>query len=125
MKREVCFLIGEGAAVLWSDASDSPMALPDSRERWEAIWQRRGQLVEIAHSHPLGPEQFSAEDVSTMRALDEALGWRCRFSLVTPTQYLVRGEQDEAISAASPPWVEALRHASGLNPAPAPGRGSG
>lgn len=114
MKREVCFLIGAGDLVLWSDTSTSPLALPDSRERWEAIWQRRAELVEIAHSHPLGPEQFSAEDVSTMRALDDAMGRRCRFSLVTPTQYLVRGEADEAIAAPPPPWVESLRRASGL-----------
>ena len=114
MKREVCFLIGAGDAVLWSDASTSPLALPDSRERWEAIWERRAELVEIAHSHPLGPEQFSAEDISTMHALDDALGRRCRFSLVTPTQYLVRGPTGDAISAPPPPWVKSLRHASSL-----------
>lgn len=114
MKREVCFLIGATGTVLWSDASDSPLALPDSRDRWEAIWSRRAELHEIAHSHPLGPEQFSAEDVSTMHALDAALGRRCRFSLVTPTQYLVRGESDEAITTAPPGWVDALRRASGL-----------
>ena len=114
MKREVCFLIGANDTVLWSDASTSPLALPDSRERWEAIWQRRAELVEIAHSHPLGPEQFSMEDITTMRALDDALGKGCRFSLVTPTQYLVRGERDVAVVASPPPWVAALRTASGL-----------
>lgn len=113
-KREVCFLIGEGDQVLWSDASESPLALPDSRGRWEAIWSRRAELYEIAHSHPLGPEHFSAEDLSTMHALDAALGRRCRFSLVTPTQYLERGPGDEAIAAPPPGWVEALRRASGL-----------
>lgn len=114
MKREACFLIGADEQVLWSDASDSPLALPDSRERWEAIWSRRAELVEIAHSHPLGPESFSAEDVSTMHALDDALGKGVRFSLVTPTQYLVRNESDEAIAAPAPTWVGALRAASGL-----------
>lgn len=114
MKREVCFLIGANHTVLWSDASTSPLALPDSRERWEAIWQRRADLVEIAHSHPLGPEQFSMEDITTMRALDAALGRGCRFSLVTPTQYLVRGQGDVAAVASPPPWVTALRVASGI-----------
>ena len=33
--REVLLLIGEDDVVLWSDASDSPVALPDSRLRWE------------------------------------------------------------------------------------------
>jgi hypothetical protein len=114
VKREVCFLIGAGDEVLWSDASTSPLALPDSRERWEAIWSRREVLVEIAHSHPLGPETFSAEDRSTMEALDAALGRKLRFSLVTPTQYLVRGDRDEAVTAVPPPWVGELRRASGI-----------
>lgn len=114
MKREVCFLIGANEEVLWSDASSSPLALPDSRERWEAIWSRRERLVEIAHSHPLGPETFSEEDRSTMRALDDALGRKLRFSLVTPTQYLVRDASNGAVTAAPPAWVAAMRTASGL-----------
>ena len=68
-KREVCFLIGKGGAILWADASDSPAALPDSRARWEAIWNNREHLEVIAHSHPVGPAAFSAEDNSTMEAL--------------------------------------------------------
>lgn len=114
MKREVCFLIGADGQVLWSDASDSPVALPDSRERWEAIWSRRAELVEIAHSHPLGPEDFSAEDRSTMQAIEEALGRSLRFSVVTPTQYLVRGEAEKATPAEAPAWVERLRVLSGM-----------
>jgi hypothetical protein len=92
MKREVFFLIGSQNTVLWSDTSESPLALADSRARWEAIWSRRGELVELAHSHPVGPDSFSAEDESTMAALDDALGKKIRFSLVTPHGYFVRGE---------------------------------
>ena len=58
--REVCLLIGRGGAILWADASDSATALPDSRARWEAIWRHRDELEIIAHSHPAGPEAFSA-----------------------------------------------------------------
>ena len=79
MRREVCFLIGDGEQVLWADASDSPTALPDSRARWEAIWSHRDELAEIAHSHPNGPEQFSQEDEETMAALASALGKVPRF----------------------------------------------
>ena len=43
--REVFFLIGERGDILWSDASDSPVRLPDSRARWEAIWSRRDRIV--------------------------------------------------------------------------------
>ena len=118
MKREVCFLIDRNGEILWSDASSSPLALPDSRERWEAIWQHRNELVELAHSHPLGPEQFSAEDTSTMRALDDALGKQLLFSLVTPRQYLLRGPNDIAVPATPPAWVRALRIASGMSTSP-------
>ena len=52
-QREVCFLIGKGGEILWSDASDSPVALPESRARWEAIWNNREHLEVIAHSHPV------------------------------------------------------------------------
>src|SRR3954470_22476208 len=82
--REVLLLIGEDDVVLWSDASDSPVALPDSRTRWEAIWSRRDRIVEIAHSHPVGPQAFSREDETTMTALVSALGRPILFSVVAP-----------------------------------------
>lgn len=112
MRREVFFLIGPGGVVLWRDTADSPITLPDSRARWEAIWEHRAVAVELCHSHPLGPEAFSAEDVSTMHALDAALGKRLRFSLVTPTQYLVRDDEDHAVPDEAPAWVEELRRDS-------------
>lgn len=74
MAREVFFLIGRGGALIWSDASTSPSALPDSRRRWEAIWENRAELEELAHSHPNGPLAFSSEDETTMQALEGALG---------------------------------------------------
>src|SRR6187397_2484495 len=83
--REVCFLIGRGGAILWSDASDSPLALPDTRERWEAIWACRGELEEVCHSHPVGPLAFSAEDESTMAAICAGLGRDVRFSVIAPS----------------------------------------
>lgn len=119
MKREVFFLVGADDTVLWSDASDSALALPDSRARWEAIWSRRAEVVELAHSHPVGPDAFSLEDVTTMEALDVALGKRLSFSLVTPKSYLVRGAASAAIaSERQPRWVDSLRAASGLVPFP-------
>ena len=117
--REVCFLIGEDDQVIWSDASESPVALPDSRSRWEAIWDHREQLTEIAHSHPVGPHAFSHEDTTTMEALNAALGRRVRFSVVSPTGMLVRdtdGNDQEV--AAEPPWAVELRARSGMRCAP-------
>ena len=113
-KREVCFLIGRGDTILWADASDSPSALPDSRARWEAIWRHRDELEVIAHSHPMGPAAFSAEDVSTMEALDAALGKSMLYMVVAPRKTISRtGTTDEDVSP-EPWWVALLRLASGM-----------
>ena len=119
--REVCFLIGEGGSILWSDASDSPVRLPDSRVRWEAIWSRRDRVVEIAHSHPIGPMAFSHEDETTMRALVTALGRPLVFSVVSPDGMVRRAEHVEPTGAPpesvvdEPWWTNLLRLASGMN----------
>lgn len=124
--REVFFLIGEGG-VLWSDASDSPVRLPDSRARWEAIWSRRNTIVEIAHSHPIGPLDFSFEDETTMRALVTALGRPVLFSVVAPTGMVRRMEQLELqrdrpneLVTNEPWWTALLRLASGMTRERAP-----
>jgi hypothetical protein len=114
--REVCLLIGPGNSILWSDASQSPIALPDSRTRWEAIWERREQLVEIAHSHPVGPLAFSHEDETTMEALLAALGKPIRFSVVAPNGMIARVDGKDALVALAdePWWTALLRLASGM-----------
>jgi hypothetical protein len=129
--REVFMLVGRKDTILWSDASDSPVALPDSRARWEAIWSRRASIVEIAHSHPVGPLAFSHEDATTMDALSGALGKKMTFSVVAPNGMVrcvypspVRsplsprkpGEEPVAkIVELEPWWTSLLRLASGMN----------
>lgn len=133
-KREVCFLIGKGGAILWADASDSPASLPDSRVRWEAIWSNREHIEVIAHSHPVGPAAFSAEDNSTMEALDSALGKVMRYMVVAPRVTIARvgvaGPRSDAEGGAEsiaregatktehvvpePWWAALLRLASGM-----------
>ncbi|HEX8439328.1 hypothetical protein [Archangium sp.] len=115
-KREVCLLIGRDGTVLWSDASDSPVWLPDSRARWEAIWRLRAELGEIAHSHPVGPLGFSAEDETTMAALTEALGRPVRFSVVAPDGMVVREEGRDVRITEEPGWALHLRADSGMPP---------
>ncbi len=110
--REVFFLIGKGGAVLWSDASHSPSALPDSRARWEAIWSRRETLVEVAHSHPVGPSRFSREDETTMAALTGALGRPLIFSVVSPSGMVRRAEDGDDVDVAEEPWWAALMRAA-------------
>ncbi len=116
--REVCLLIGRDGNVLWSDESDSPVLLPDSRERWEAIWQLRAELEEVAHSHPEGPLGFSTEDESTMSALTSALGRPLRFSVVAPGGMVARVDGRDVLVAKEPWWAEPLRRASGMRHEP-------
>jgi hypothetical protein len=111
MSREVFFLIGRNGALLWSDASTSPSALPDSRARWEAIWSHRDELEELAHSHPVGPLAFSHEDETTMDALDGALGKKLCFSVVAPSGMIRR---ESGLVQDEPWWAELLRLASGM-----------
>ncbi|MFO0567187.1 MAG: hypothetical protein U0263_16080 [Polyangiaceae bacterium] len=120
MAREVFFLIGRGGALLHCDASSSPNALPDSRRRWEVIWEHRQELEELAHSHPHGPLAFSQEDETTMLALESALGKTLRFSVVAPDGTLRReGATTTRIEREHEAWwAELLRLASGMNPKP-------
>ena len=111
---EVFFLVGRGGALLWSDASASPVLLPDSRARWEAIWRHREELEEIAHSHPVGPLAFSSEDETTMEALTLALGKPLRFSVVAPGGIIARQEGREERVPEEPWWASLLRRASGM-----------
>ena len=114
--REVCFVIGRGNAILWADASDSPAFLPDSRSRWEAIWHHRAELESIVHSHPMGPSRFSAEDLSTMLALDQALGRTLRYCVVAPRVTISRiGNAAVEVLEVEPWWAGLLRLASGMN----------
>lgn len=113
-RREVCFLIGKANAILWADASDSPVALPDSRSRWEAIWDMRGEIEVIAHSHPSGPSAFSAEDESTMEALDQALGKVMRYIVVAPKKTIARQGGMTSEVSPEPWWAALMRLSSGM-----------
>lgn len=114
--REVCILLSADGAILWADASTSPTLLPDSRTRWEAIWEHRERLAAIAHSHPHGPSAFSAEDESTMAALDDALGRRLTYYVVSPQKTISRTGDDKTETIPDPWWAALLRLASGMRP---------
>lgn len=128
--REVCFLIDHDGAILWSDASDHPASMPDSRERWTRIWELRERLAEIAHSHPGGGLHFSSTDEETMAAINAGLGRRMTYSVITPDAMLRRPGETEAsadgtndsaestgdhVVEAEPWWTALLRSASDMN----------
>jgi len=109
---EVCFLIGNDERILWQETGQ-PNAVPDSRRRWNAIWEHRLQLQEIAHTHPSGPLAFSHEDRTTMRAIWAALGRDLIFSVVTPVGMIraSRGQRAHQV-LKEPEWVDVLRRTS-------------
>ena len=113
---EVCFLIGRDDTILWADATGTAALLPDSRARWEAIWSRRDLIIEIVHSHPVGPLDFSYEDQTTMEALELALGRAIRFSVVAPDGMVARNSAcaETELVEDQPWWAELLRAASGM-----------
>lgn len=114
--REVLFLIDGVGKVLWSEASISAVMFPDHRARWEAIWEYRDVLVEIAHSHPLGPIAFSCEDEDTMEALTSALGRALIFSVVAPEGMVRRVVGRDILVDPEPDWAQQLRRVSGMSP---------
>lgn len=114
--REVFFLVDVDGVVIHREASDSAIAIPDARSRWEIIWEHRERIGEIAHSHPIGPLAFSEEDETTFSALTSALGRPLVFSVVAPSGMLRRqGARDERVEC-EPTWADELRVASGIAP---------
>lgn len=112
--REQFFLVGANEEVLYRDAGDSALSIPDSRARWEAIWEHRERLVELAHSHPVGPLAFSREDETTMAALETALGRKLVFSVVAPRGMIRRQDGKDEIVSSEPEWARELRRVSGM-----------
>ena len=113
---EVFFVIGRSGAVLWSDVGVSAAALPDTRERWNAIWRLRDEIEELAHSHPIGPLAFSHEDETTMQALGAGLGRVLCFSVVAPVGTVRRqnGVDVYVRLEEEPWWASLLRRASNM-----------
>jgi hypothetical protein len=58
-------------------AGRNMVALPDSRELWEVIWEHRKNLAGFAHTHPgKGVPGPSVQDITTFSAVELALGKR-------------------------------------------------
>ena len=112
-EREVLFLLNGEGEVLWSDVGTAS-ALADSRQRWEAIWERRAVLAAVAHSHPGGPLAFSGVDRTTMSALDDALGRPLRYLVVAPDGTVASCGGVEETVEPEPAWAEKLRAESGM-----------
>ena len=90
----------------------STTAIPDSRARWAAIWENRERLTEIAHTHPGGLLRFSQEDLTTMEAVEAALGKPLEWSIVTEDAFLTRFDGEDRNRDDAPWWLPVLREIS-------------
>jgi hypothetical protein len=78
----------EGRTLDWHVPSDrSAGALPDSHRLWELLWENRERLGGVAHTHPWeGAAWFSQTDVTTFAAVEDGLGRRLLWPVVTFTE---------------------------------------
>ena len=105
--REVCFVL-VGPHVVHLDCG-SAARIPDSRERWEVIWERRENITEIAHSHPGDFLDFSDEDLTTIEAVEAGIGRKLLWSIVTKNGFLSRKDGTNFHRTDSPWWLNSLR----------------
>ena len=122
--KEVCLILSGESIVRISIGSAT--AIPDSSKRWDAIWENRGGLTEIVHTHPGGRLQFSTEDLTTMQAVEAALGKPLHWSIVTEESCLTRFDGVDHRRDDTPWWLPVLREISfgrTISPAPETQRG--
>ena len=105
--REVCFILVQDK--LLRAYFGSATRIPDARERWEVIWQRRGEITEIAHSHPGSFLDFSQEDLTTMEAVEAGTGRAFTWSIVTRGGFLSRKGGKDCRRDDSPWWLDLIR----------------
>jgi len=77
-----------GAPIFWHVPPDrSCGALPDSRALWDVLWESRGFLGGVAHTHPWHCAAApSTTDVTTFAAVEAGLGQRLVWPIVTFTE---------------------------------------
>lgn len=132
MSMEVAFLIGTDDSILYEHepANRSSVALPDSRDLWEVIWENRDKLAGIAHSHPgRGLSWPSSTDASTFSAIEAGLGRELQWWICTRESCLLYGKGpgfttwEESVRGydalrtvkhhvVNPPWLSRLRELS-------------
>ena len=108
--KEVCFLLCGEAIVRISMGSAS--AIPDSEARWKTIWTHRDQITEIVHTHPGGMLRFSQEDLTTMEAVEAALGGSLQWSIVTEDRFMTRLDGEDRNRDDEPWWFRVVRQIS-------------
>jgi len=114
----------DGSVIHWHlPPNRTSVALPDSRDLWDILWENRDRLAGFAHSHPgSGLPGPSYTDVTTFAGVEAGLGRRLRW-WITSTDRLIElrwegPHQHEYVGwevqsdPAQRMWVEELRRQS-------------
>lgn len=96
-------------------------SIPDSRDLWDFIWEHRHTVDGFAHSHPGdGWPAPSHTDVTTFRAIEQALGRKLKWWITSRTHMVllthegpgpVYGSQS-LLGDEEPAWIWKLREHS-------------
>ncbi len=105
--REVCFLVVQDKILRVYFGSAT--SIPDERQRWDAIWDHRNEITEIAHSHPGAFLDFSHEDLTTMEAVEAGTGKTFTWTIVTKTGFRSRKAETDHLRDDSPWWLNLMR----------------
>jgi len=108
--REVCFILVEEKILRVYFGSAT--SIPDSRERWETIWNHRHEITEIVHTHPGELLSFSGEDLTTMEAVEAGTGRKFVWSIVTERSFLSRTQDGNCRRDDTPWWLALIRQLS-------------
>ena len=76
-------------------------SIPDSRTLWENLWANRHLPLGFAHSHPgEGPPGPSNEDVTTFQAIEQALGKRMVWWIMSKTAMIqvLTAQEDDSLN---------------------------
>jgi len=108
--KEICFILVDEKILRAYFGSQTK--IPDLPERWETIWKHRGEITEIAHTHPGDFLDFSMEDLTTMEAVEAGTGKHFAWSIITPRGFLTRVEGRDVRREDSPWWLSLIRKVS-------------
>ena len=108
--REVCFILVDDKILRVYFGSSTH--IPDLHERWEAIWEHRNEITEIAHTHPGDFLDFSHEDLTTMEAVEAGTGKAFTWSVITAKGFLSRKGHQDLNRQDAPWWLQFIRELS-------------
>lgn len=111
MSLESGVLVGfDNQPIYWHEPPNRTVgSLPDSRPLWDVIWEHRKGLRGIAHSHPgSGKGRPSNEDLTTFRAIQQALGKELSWWIVTKDDCCLVWLRHDAAEGQWFYWVDDL-----------------